>query len=423
MDAYAARLAVEAAEPPPRPPHPLFRYPVLLEAILRELPYSALPTVALVAPLWAQLAQRELLNDVRLDGDSRSAQAFLLAFSGRLTSLHLASLSRLDLAAFSLFALPSHSSLLTVHLRHCDLTTAHLTFFTSITTLRIVDCPSITSIPVFVDTAARPDLGAGCRELRQLSILGSSAGLSLGNLWELAMLVGFFFAFASPNRPPQTVVDDPLPSSLPSSLVPPAHLIPYLSTPVLSAKLPSLALLQALVAASDLEELSLFGVTTDTNLPLLSVIPPRATVVARLASSLRQLLSASLAVLPLFAFLFSPSFHRQSSHQPSILSLRPPAPSAVPDPDREGQLLDLQAGVKSAFARDGLPSPPPPCYTLSSASATGSTTGPAHDMRRRFLDEDDDGEVGPPKRLSEEEVEWLLDAARARGGRLTKVYV
>lgn len=101
-----------------------------------------------------------------------------------LTSLHLSSLpARLAPDAFAIFSHPSRSSLRTVSFSHSPITPLHLSHFTQITRLKIVACPHVTFIPVF------PLLGSGdgCKELRHLSLLGCR-GMTLGNLWELAML-------------------------------------------------------------------------------------------------------------------------------------------------------------------------------------------------------------------------------------------
>lgn len=108
--------------------------------------------------------------------------------SSRLTTLHLASLPHLPVNTFSLFSTSHHASLRSLSLVHCELAATHLSHFTSISRLRLVDCPSITSVPIFVDTSSRPDLGAGCNSLRSLTVLGKGGNLTLRNLWELAML-------------------------------------------------------------------------------------------------------------------------------------------------------------------------------------------------------------------------------------------
>lgn len=110
-----------------------------------------------------------------------------ITLSHSLTSLHFASLPFLDPSAFALFAEVAHASLDLLSFSHCDISAAHLSHFTRVRRLRIVACPNVKSIPVFPDARGREDIGAGCRELRQVSLLGCT-GLSLGNLWELAML-------------------------------------------------------------------------------------------------------------------------------------------------------------------------------------------------------------------------------------------
>lgn len=109
------------------------------------------------------------------------------SLSHALTSLHFASLPALDPSAFAHFSEIKHASLHTLSLSHCSsISAAHLSHFTRIRRLRIVACSNIKSIPVFPDRRGRADLGEGCKELRQLSVLGS--GISLGNLWDLAMM-------------------------------------------------------------------------------------------------------------------------------------------------------------------------------------------------------------------------------------------
>lgn len=68
---------------------------------------------------------------------------------------------------------------------------------------------------------------------------------------------GIFFSM------PPGLGSPPLPTevrtTLPSSLLPPPHLLPFFTTNILSRDLPSTILLQTLAMASDLEELGLFG--------------------------------------------------------------------------------------------------------------------------------------------------------------------
>ncbi|GAA5918722.1 hypothetical protein JCM6882_008757 [Rhodosporidiobolus microsporus] len=366
-----------------------------------------------------------------------------LHLPSRLTTLTLTSLNRVSTDTFRDFASPSHLFLRTVSLRKCDLVSAHLTFFTTVTHLSVVDCPALDAIPVFVDTFARPDLGKGCRELRHLSVLSSGQGLSLGNLWELAMLgreegngkerrrglqrltmdgtvsretfssAGFFFAFSSPSSAYRNQPPSPLPSAFPSHLAPPAHLAPYLTISVLSADLPSLALLQTLVAAQDLEELSLFGTVPVPSSVRMALLPDTVSVTAQLIAAVRRLIAFALSLLPLIGFLFSP-------FDPTSAGVSTVRISQDRDDERE---LVLQAGVETACAREGLPSPPPPCYTSSTASK--AALGSAHVYRRRFEEDfgDDEDAAGYGKRLREEEVVWLLDAAKASGGRLRRVFV
>ncbi|GAA5997973.1 uncharacterized protein JCM10292_002234 [Rhodotorula paludigena] len=411
-----------------------------------------------------------------------------LALSSRLTSLHLASLPRLPAATFSLFSSPHHASLRALSLLHCDVTMAQLSHFTSITRLRIVECPSIRAVPVFVDSDARPDLGAGCRALRQLSVLGRGAGLPLSTLWELAMLgreeiggkglarltldgtrlgdavynvSGLLFSFPTGlGLPSSPSLDEDafLPSALPPHLAPPAHLAPYLSRSVLSTALPSLALLQCLVAAQDLEEVSIFGTSgLSDELPAVALsvhaVNASTPLSAQLAALIRRLVGGTLNLLPLVGPLFSP-FHHDSLALPAsvrVASALFPSNSRTPD-------LRLELATKSAFARDGLPSPPIgavplPCDApFSSPEARPATSlGTALSQRktgwlkRRFSvfsrpslsttsregarDAEERREAaaaevaGPRKRLRQDEVVWLLDAAKQSGGRLRQVYV
>ncbi|BGP37444.1 hypothetical protein JCM10449v2_001350 [Rhodotorula kratochvilovae] len=377
-----------------------------------------------------------------------------LALSSFLTSLHLASLPRLSVTTFSLFSSPHHASLRTLSLLHCDLTAAHLSHFTSVSRLRIVECPSIRSIPVFVDTIARPDLGPGCRALRQLSVLGRGEGLSLENLWELAMLgrdgtgargltrltldgtsasesvysvSGILFSFPSGfgTASPPSPDDGPLPSSLPSHLAPPAHLAPFLSLGVLSSSLPPLALLQILLAAHDLEEISIFGSSSP---PVLALLPRPAapSLPAQFAHLSQRLLGGALALLPLVGPLFTPF---SASLAPSVGAAQTPAPAPTE--------MRLRLGAKDAFARDGLPSPPAelgdvPFFAGAPAAAlspvergTGGTGWRAWLKRPAPVEEDGGGAAlsHPRKRLREDQIAWLLDASRRSGGRLRRVYV
>ncbi|BGP29612.1 hypothetical protein JCM10296v2_001351 [Rhodotorula toruloides] len=368
--------------------------------------------------------------------------------SSRLTTLYLASLPHLPVSTFSLFSTPRHASLRSLSLVHCDLTPAHLSHFTSITRLRLVDCPTITSVPVFVDTALRPDLGAGCNALRSLTVLGKGGNLSLRNLWELAMLGrvdgkgglasvtvdstsaadslfnvgGIVFSlpsgFGSPNP------DTHIPSALPSQLAPPPHLQPYLATGILSADLPPLALLQTLLAASDLEELSLFGsvradsLATVTHRRLSSV--PLAEHLADLA---RQYVGGALSCLPLIGWLFSPLG--------SATSAFPPRNSPVSSPSAAD--IDFQLAAKMAFAGSGLPTPPaldlpfhPPFPSPTSTQASEASPPTRRGWLKRRLSRVEAVDKPSPlstKRLRAEEVEWLVQASRHSGGRLRRVYV
>ncbi|GJN88105.1 hypothetical protein Rhopal_001061-T1 [Rhodotorula paludigena] len=309
-----------------------------------------------------------------------------LALSSRLTSLHLSSLPRLPAATFSLFSSPHHASLRALSLLHCDVTVAQLSHFTSITRLRIVECPSISAVPAFVDSDARSDLGAGCRALRQLS-----------------------------------------------------------ST-------------TCLVAAQDLEEVSIFGTSGPSDelaAVALSVHAADAStpLSAQLAVLIRRVVGGTLNLLPLVGPLFSP-FHHDSPTLPAsvpVASAHFPSNTRTPD-------LRLELATKSAFARDGLPSPPigavplpcdAPFSSPEARPATSLGTAPSQRetgwLKRRFSvfsrpslsttsreearDAEERREVaaaevaGPRKRLRQDEVVWLLDVATQSGGRLRQVYV
>ncbi|PRQ73383.1 hypothetical protein AAT19DRAFT_16136 [Rhodotorula toruloides] len=372
--------------------------------------------------------------------------------SSRLTTLHLASLPHLPVSNFSLFSTAHHASLHSLSLVHCDLTPAHLSHFTSITRLRLVDCPSITSIPIFVDTASRPDLGAGCDALRSLTVLGKGGNVPLRNLWELAMLGrvdgkgglasltvdstsasdslfnvgGIVFSlpsgFGSPNPP--TAADAHIPSALPPHLAPPPHLQPYLATGILSADLPPLALLQTLLAASDLEELSLFGSARADSLATVAHRRSSSVPLAEhLADLARQYVGGALSCLPLIGWLFSPLGSATSTFPPR----NPPVPSS-PAAD-----IDFQLAAKMAFASTGLPTPPAldlpfhqPFPSPTSTQASEASPPTRRSWLKRRLSRVEAADKPPPpstKRLRAEEVDWLVQASRHSGGKLRRVYV
>ncbi|BGP22401.1 hypothetical protein JCM10295v2_001280 [Rhodotorula toruloides] len=373
--------------------------------------------------------------------------------SSRLATLHLASLPHLPVSTFALFSTPHHASLRSLSLVHCEVTAAHLSHFTSITRLRLVDCPSIASVPVFVDTASRSDLGAGCNALRSLTVLGKGGNLPLQSVWELAMLgredgkgglaslsidstsasdslfnvggIVFSLPAGLGSPTPTTPVDTYIPSALPSHLAPPPHLQPYLSTGILSAELPPLALLQTLLAAADLEELSLFGSARPDSLA--SVTHRRSFSVPlaeHLADLARQYIGGALSCLPLIGWLFSPLGSATSTFPPRD----PPALSSPPEAE-----IDLQLAAKIAFASNGLPTPPaldlprhPPFPAPSSAHDLTSTSSPHRNWLKRRLSRVEPAEKPTPpstKRLRAEEVEWLVQASRHSGGKLRRVYV
>ncbi|KAK4049737.1 hypothetical protein OIO90_005318 [Microbotryomycetes sp. JL221] len=221
-----------------------------------------------------------------------------LGMSTRLTTLHLSSLPAVEPSVFAIFGTPEYSSLRTVCISHSNVTAFHLSHFAYVTKLRLVACTQVKNIPVFPDTsmASALEIGPGCKELQQLSVLGCT-GLKLGNLWELAMLgmeslssrvelerkrLGFgprglvkltvdgaqtreqFFniglmSFAMPADLGTRVAPCELPSMLPPGLEPPATLAPLLNRNVLSMSVPSFALLSTLAMATKLEQVALFG--------------------------------------------------------------------------------------------------------------------------------------------------------------------
>ncbi|BGO89129.1 hypothetical protein NBRC10512_003547 [Rhodotorula toruloides] len=373
--------------------------------------------------------------------------------SSRLTTLHLASLPHLPVSTFSLFSTSHHASLRSLSLVHCDLTPAHLSHFTSITRLRLVDCPTITSVPAFVDTALRPDLGAGCNALRSLTVLGKGGNLPLRNLWELAMLGrvdgkgglarltvdstsasdslfnvgGIVFSLPAGLGSPMasTLANPHIPSALPQNLAPPPHLQPYLATGILSADLPPLALLQTLLAASDLEELSLFGSARADSLAAVTHRRSSSVPLAEhLADLARQYVGGALSCLPLIGWLFSPLGSATSTFPPR----NPPVPSSASAPD-----VDFQLAAKMAFASTGLPTPPaldlpfhPPFPSPTSTQASDASLPTRRGwLKRRLSRVEPADKPSPPstKRLRAEEVEWLVQASRQSGGRLRRVYV
>ncbi|GAA6006260.1 hypothetical protein JCM10207_000580 [Rhodosporidiobolus poonsookiae] len=365
-----------------------------------------------------------------------------LALGSRLTSLELSALPYIKPSLFRLFATPHHAALQSLSLFRCDFSAAHLSHFTSISQLRIVDCSSVIAIPVFVDTTGRPDLGPGCMALKQLCMVGRGDGITLANLWELSMLgrgheaeekrrglqritvdqtssiatynvAGFVFTFPGRmERSSNGSSFDPLPSSLPMDLSPPLHLTPYLGEGILSANLPSLALLHTLLAARNLEEVSIFGFTVEPP-PLQALDDSAQPLPVYLAALLRRLVSGGLSLLPLVGSLFTPLATSSTSTSEDIRTV---------SLHRDSE-LDLQAGVKFSLARDGLPSPPPPCYSFV-GDKPSQRRAPLSAHKRRFVETDELGdEPLSSKRLREEEVEWLLETAKAAGGRLRRVYV
>lgn len=268
-----------------------------------------------------------------------------------LTSLHLASLPSIAPSAFALFSETAHASLESLSISQCDFSAAHLSHFTRVRRLKVVACHSIKSIPIFPDLEGRPEAGAGCKELRTLSILGCT-GLTLGNLWELAMLSrleigkeeqaerrtlglggrglkkltvdgtqarehhyngmsgrfdinaelilttslpvsGFAFTLPAGLGLAPSLVD--LPSALPHHLAPSPHTLPYFDTNLLSPSLPSFALLATLVEALDLEELSLFGSIGVVDIEPLQREEPEISYLARV----KDVLLASMSYVPL----------------------------------------------------------------------------------------------------------------------------
>ncbi|KAL8279327.1 hypothetical protein RQP46_008364 [Phenoliferia psychrophenolica] len=231
-----------------------------------------------------------------------------LALSTALTSLHFSSLPDIDPSHFSLFSSPAHAALKSLSISHSDLGAAHLSHFAHITRLRLVGCKNVKSIPVFL-AKGRTDVGPGCQELRQISLLGCR-GLTLRNLWELCMLGREELSFEEEKKrkrmglgqrglkkitvdgaqgsdafaplfhlalPPdfgEPVDPITVEGSLPAGLLPPPHLLPFLATNLLSPSLSTPALLQTLVIAQDLEEVGLFGTLGNSSARRRVATPP-----------------------------------------------------------------------------------------------------------------------------------------------------
>lgn len=354
------------------------------------------------------------------DGPPHLDRSLPLALSCTLTSLHLSSLPTVDASVFSLFSDPAHAALKSLSLSHCDasgFSAAHLSHFAYITRLRIVACANVKTIPVFL-ARGRTDVGPGCQELRQVSLLGCS-GLPLHNLWELAMLgreelgveevrqrkrlglgrrglkkltvdgaegrdqvfVGKSLQLLSIYRanylhrtvsgvilslpPGFGATSDPIDvdSDLPVGLLPPPHLVPYLSTNILSPTLPTPALLQTLAIAQDLEEIGLFG-CLEASRP--RPLPP-STLWTRSITYARQ--------LPVVG--------------PYITTFLFPHPRPATPPDWPP--FQRQGNIEAAKGLPGVPWPTPNSITPEQG-----------------------------KRLSTAEVTWLLHTAT---GKLRKIYV
>ncbi|KAK4705761.1 hypothetical protein P7C70_g429, partial [Phenoliferia sp. Uapishka_3] len=258
-----------------------------------------------------------------------------LSLPSTLTSLHLASLPSVDPAIFSLFATRSHVALKSLSFSDCDIGAVHLSFFPYVTKLRLVACSNVARIPVFVK--GRYGVGPGCKELRQISLLGCR-GLELGNLWELSVLgkedlseiemtererlglgrrgvrkITIDGAETSRNTfvrdflllPPNFGASDAteVESDLPTAFRPQSHLLPFLSTNLFSDSLPAPTLLSVLASFEDLEEFGLFGFTTRPRNP--SPIPSPPTFWKRCLDSARRLpiLGTYISVLDTTQFL------------------------------------------------------------------------------------------------------------------------
>jgi hypothetical protein len=237
------------------------------------------------------------------------------------------------------------------------------------------------------------------------------------------IVLSFPAGFGSPN-PPEPA-NTHLPSALPSHLAPPPHLRPYLQTGILSADLPPLALLQSLLAAVGLEELSLFG---SARADALATVSRRRSLsvplTEHLADLARQYLGGALSCLPLIGWLFSPLGSASSTFPPRDPPIRS-SPSASD--------LDLQLAAKMAFASNGLPTPPaldlpfhPPFPSPNTSQSPPSISPPRRGWLKRRLSRVEQADKAVPpstKRLRAEEVEWLVQASRQSGGRLRRVYV
>lgn len=108
---------------------------------------------------------------------------------------------------------------------------------------------------------------------------------------------GLSFTLPSGLGSPPSASD--LPSLLPAALAPPTTLSPYLSLNILSPSLPSHALLATLLAAQDLEQLSLFGSIGRSRLEPLDADEEELTLRQRVLGAATGLLWAGVGAIPL----------------------------------------------------------------------------------------------------------------------------